>query len=92
MHGGASSVGDGGSAMTAGTYSGSATTATTATTVLTVLPLDMQVAWWSPAAPWIGTICGPHYRAVQYTQCETSGRVTGRGGAGGATARLLSQK
>jgi len=45
----------------AGTYSGSATTATTATTVLTVLPLDMQVAWWSPAAPWIGTLSGPHH-------------------------------
>jgi len=48
--------------MTAGTYSSGATTTTAATTtVLTVLPLDMQVAWWSPAAPWIGTLSGPHY-------------------------------
>ena len=63
--------------MTAGTWSGTtataaATAATTITTaILTVLPLDMQVAWWSPAAPWIGTtLSGPLPHTLYIQQAE----------------------
>lgn len=65
--------------MTAGTWSGTTTTtaaAATATTtittaILTVLPLDMQVAWWSPAAPWIGTtLSGPLLHTLYIQQAE----------------------
>lgn len=62
--------------MTAGTWSGTTTAAATAattitTTILTALPLDMQVAWWSPAAPWIGTtLSGPLLHTLYIQQAE----------------------
>ena len=62
--------------MTAGTWSGTTATAAPAatsitTTILTALPLDMQVAWWSPAAPWIGTtLSGPLLHTLYIQQAE----------------------